>query len=410
MPNTCHNIVLYDAMKRYVSTAIALVARRVAHQASKFHDAEEAFFFTRLGMTDDLQRLPEYQTCLEALLSDQAASNHPGSFGGYSAQNTIYDLTGLAAKQSNPAETSDSWNFYGDDSAGWLYTQQTYDWKGRPLVTTNPDGTTKEASYGGCGCAGGEVLTLTDEGTIDDGVTKRRQQKIYSDVLGRSVKRDVLNWQGGSVYSTTIKTYNGRDQITWVRQFDAANATIPEDPNDLSCPTGTCQQTTMTYDGYGRLKTKHLPQQDDDAATTYNYNVDDTVLSVTDPRGASQTLGYNNRHLVTSITYSAPEGITPPSNVTYSYDAAGNRSSMTDGMGSISYLYDQLSRLTSETRSFAGLGTFPLTYAYNLGDELTRVTDPFGAQVSYNFDNAGSCREPVDTCLIESLTGGWVHP
>jgi hypothetical protein len=62
-----------------------------------------------------------------------------------------------------------------------------------PLVTTNTDGTTKEASYAGCGCAGGEVVTLTDEGTIDGGVAKRRQQKIYSDVLGRTVKTEILN-------------------------------------------------------------------------------------------------------------------------------------------------------------------------------------------------------------------------
>ena len=28
---------------------------------------------------------------------------------------------------------------------GIYYTQQTYDWKGRPLVTTNPDATTKDS-------------------------------------------------------------------------------------------------------------------------------------------------------------------------------------------------------------------------------------------------------------------------
>ena len=82
----------------------------------------------------------------------------------------IYDVVGRPIKQSNPTETSVSisgvsidpyaWAFAGDDDAasgglGWLYTQQTYDWKGRPLVTTNTDGTMKEASYTGCGCAGG---------------------------------------------------------------------------------------------------------------------------------------------------------------------------------------------------------------------------------------------------------------
>lgn len=65
-----HNVVLYEAMKRYVATAIDLVARRLAQQRSEFQDDEDAFFFTRLGMTDELQKLPEYQICLETLLND----------------------------------------------------------------------------------------------------------------------------------------------------------------------------------------------------------------------------------------------------------------------------------------------------------------------------------------------------
>src|SRR5207247_8103889 len=58
--------------------------------------------------------------------------NHPGSAGWYSAQNMIYDQMSRKVKQSNPTEINDSWVPWGDDSAGWLYPQQTYDWKGRP--------------------------------------------------------------------------------------------------------------------------------------------------------------------------------------------------------------------------------------------------------------------------------------
>lgn len=150
------------------------------------------------------------------------AKNHPGSVGGFSGQLTIYDAMGRPIKKSNPTETSISipqpaapldpysWAASGDESA-WYYTEQTYDWKGRPLVTTNPDLTTSTLSYTGCGCAGGEVVTVTDEGTLDAGVAKRRQQKIYSDVLGRTAKTETLNWQGGSVYSATVNSYNARD-------------------------------------------------------------------------------------------------------------------------------------------------------------------------------------------------------
>jgi YD repeat-containing protein len=319
-----------------------------------------------------------------------AAGNHPGSAGGYSAVNTIYDAMGGVVKQSNPTETTAGWLPTGDDNAGWHYTQQSYDWKGRPLVTINTDGTTKIADYTGCGCAGGEVVTLTDEGTIDGGGPKRRQQRIHSDVLGRTVKTETLNWQGGDPYSTSITNYNARDQVTRSRQFDAAQGTVPSDANDLSCPAPSCQQTISTYDGYGRLKTKHVPEQDENTFTTYNYNPDETPSSVVDARGASQTFGYNNnRRLVTGITYTAPEGIPATPNVSFAYDAVGNRTSMSDGLGSVSYVYDQLSRLSAETRTISGLGTYPLNYTYNLAGAMTSVTDPFGAQIQYNFDGAG---------------------
>ncbi len=306
-----------------------------------------------------------------------AAGNHPGSTGGYSAQLSVYDLMGRAIKQSNPAEINSSWVPAGDDAAGWLYTQQTYDWQGRPRITTNTDGTTREASYGGCGCAGGTVVTLTDEGTIDGGVAKRRQQKIYSDVLGRTVKTEVLNWQGGSVYSATVNTYNARDQITLIRQYAG-----PEG-------SGTFQDTIMTYDGRGRLKTRHVPEQNAGTGTTWDYNSDDTVQKITDARGASQTFSYNSRHLVTAITYAAPSGITTTPNVSYDYDAAGNRTSMTDGLGSVSYSYNQLSKMTSETRTLNGLGSYPLTYEYNLVGQLKKITDHTNVAINYNYDTAG---------------------
>jgi len=67
------------------------------------------------------------------------AGNHPGSTGGYRLVNTIYDQMGRLWKRSNPTEVNSSWAPVGDDAAGMYFTQQTYDWKDRPLVTTNRD-------------------------------------------------------------------------------------------------------------------------------------------------------------------------------------------------------------------------------------------------------------------------------
>lgn len=329
-----------------------------------------------------------------------SAVQHPGSVGGYSGQRNFYNVMGRRIKTSNFTETSASgtpfqWTTAGDDaSAGWIYTEQTYDWKGRPLVTTNPsitgnpaEPTTKTISYFGCGCAGGDVVTTIDEGTISGGAEKRRKTKTYSDSLGRTIKTEVFNWENGSEYTATVNTYNARDQLMLSRQYSG--------PEGGSSPY---QDTTRTYDGYGRLHTQHLPEQQFDPTipnssdhTTWTYNADDTLNTIKDARGAVSTYGYagTNRHLIKTIT-STLSG-SPTTNTSFTYDSVGNRLSMTDDSGTTSYAYNQLSQITSETRTFAGRpGSFTITYGgYNLGGSLLSLTDPFGDQVTYQYDVSG---------------------
>lgn len=304
------------------------------------------------------------------------ASNHPGSNGGYKAQINIYDLMGRVKKTSNPAETNNGWVPAGDDVAGWLYTEQTYDWQGRPLITTNPDTTTRQATYSACGCAGRTVVTLTDEAG--------RRQRVYSDVLGRQLKVEVLNWDN-NVYSTRTNTYNARDQITSVKQFQGPDS------------SGIYQEIEKLFDGYGRLVSRKDPVQT--TATTYTYNADSQPLTVTDARGVTQTFIYNDRELPTRVSYSgfwAP--LTP---VDIAYDAAGNRTSMTDGTGSTTYQYNQLSQLISETRQFTGLSSnYMISYQYNLAGALKAITDPAGSRVDYSFNNSGN---------LTSVTGSGAH-
>ena len=289
-----------------------------------------------------------------------AAQAHPssGGGGGYSALDIKYDVMGRVWKQSKPTDINGSWVPAGDDAAGWVYTTQTYDWKGRPTLTTNPDGSTTEATYGGCGCAGGDTVTLRDE--------RGRRRKLTMDVLGRLKQVEELNWNQ-TVYSTTTYTYNVLDQI---KQISQAGQT----------------PRTFEYDGLGRIWRRTTPEQ---GITTCTYNRDDTINTITDARGATQTFSYNNnRHLVTGITYAGAGGA--PS-VTFGYDAAGNRTSMTDGHGQTTYAYNRLSQLTSETRTFSALGgaSFTLSYQYNLGGALKKITGPWGEQITYGRDHTG---------------------
>lgn len=297
------------------------------------------------------------------------ASDHPGSTGGFSGQYFIYNELGRLTQQSNPTEIDENWNPIGDDvfnqsqnTGGWRYTLQTYDWQGRPRVTTNTDGTTKEYSYGGCGCAGGDVATEVDE--------HERQKRFTKDILGRLTKVEELNWSG-AVYSTTQYAYNVLDKLTEINQQG--------------------QSRTFEYDGHGRLWRRTTPEQ---GTTTYTYHADDTTNVVTDARGATLTYGYNGRHQVTSVSHSAPpgSGVAATPNVSYMYDEAGHRFYMEDGEGYTFYNYDSHGRLEWEERNFTNIGTYRLSYEYNHAGQLKKITYPWqigGAQVTYNYDKAG---------------------
>ena len=212
-----------------------------------------------------------------------------------------------------------------------------------------------------------------DEGTLVSGTIKRRKQKIYHDVLGRVVKTEIYDWNN-SVYMTTTHAYNVLDQTTTITRQQGSG--------------GASQVTTFSYDGHGRLSTRQFPSAS--APSSFVYNADDTLQTVTDARGASSAFSYNNRHKVTAITYGAPDGVAATPNVTFGYDEAGNRTSMTDGLGSATYHYDTLSRMDWETRVITGVGSFTINYAYNLGGQLTSVTDPANDSVNYVYNNAGS--------------------
>jgi YD repeat-containing protein len=282
----------------------------------------------------------------------------PNSAGLWRAQTFSYDIMGRLNDQSNPTEVTQAWIPTGDDAAGWIHTQFTYDWQGRPRVTTNQDGTTRELIYAGCGCAGADVVTARDE--------RGRRRKLYNDPLGRLNKVEELNWDQ-SVYSTTVFTYNARDQLTQSNQAG--------------------QLRSFNYDNHGRLWTRTTPEQ---GATTFAYNADDTVQSVTDARNAVMTFGYNARKLVTSLTFTVPGGVAATPNVTFGYDSAGNRTSMSSSESTVTYGYDTASRLTSESRTFNGLaGSFNLSYVYNQLSQLTEITRPGNVKVGYTYNLAG---------------------
>ncbi len=321
-------------------------------------------------------------------------TEHPGSTGGWSATKTDYDILGRAYRTSVPTEVSVAtpydpahWTAAGDDSTrGFIYNYTEYDWKGRttrtvPSDSTGSDGKDTLISYAGCGCAGGQLTTIQGPSVARDDTTgnARRKQMVYDDILGRNVKTEVYGWDGSTVYTTTVNTFNGRDQITNTRQYAGATT------------SSTYQDVTMSYDGHGRMATRHYPIEDSGTYTSWTYNTDDSISEIVDPRLAVTDFTYNSRGMTTQIAYTPFSGGVDTPTVDYAYDNAGNRTSMTTaGVSVVSYNYNELSQLTSETTNFDDLsGDLTIAYTYQLRGGLKSIKDPYNVEVDYTNDKVG---------------------
>ena len=76
--------------------------------------------------------------------------------------------------------------------------------------------------------------------------------------------------------------------------------------------------------------------------TTYTYDPAGNQLTTEDPNGVTATDTYTPLDQVATVSYSDS---TP--DVSYTYDADGNRTAMTDASGTSSYTYDPFGELTS---------------------------------------------------------------
>jgi YD repeat-containing protein len=332
----------------------------------------------------------------------KSRTEHPNSVGGFSGSLVEYNILGQVKRSTVPTEIGADWLPAGDDAnRGFLWTQHEYDWKGRPTNETNTDGTFKSFSYNGCGCAGGQVTTIQGEQLVEG----RRTQKIYADILGREFKSEVLNWDGG-IYSSSTTTFDGADRPKFARQFEGS--AFLNNPH---------QTTMMTYDGFGRLKTQHRPEQDNGTATTYNYLPDGRIQNMIDARGAITNYTYLpntglNAGVLSQVSYSVPSGsnisVTPSAN--YTYNNLGMPISMTDGVGSVNYVYNNLGQMTSENRLFndslpnSPTGGFKLEYSYSMSGQLKSLKDPYGQQINYQFDKVGRLNTVAGSTAFAGVT------
>jgi RHS repeat-associated protein len=220
-------------------------------------------------------------------------------------------------------------------------TSYAYDPVGHLVSTTDPLGHVTSTTFD----ATGNKLTSTD----GSGNTTHWSYDSDNRVISETAPNGVVTATSYDGNGNKISTTDGNGGITSY-QFDSAN-----------------RETGATDPG-GRT-------------TTYGLDADGNQVAVTDPSGRVTTKSYDALNRLISVSYS--DGSTP--GVTYSYNADGGRTSMSDGTGTTAYAYDSLQRLISAVNG-AGRST---SYGYDLDGHVTSLTYPNGKVVTQSFDADG---------------------
>lgn len=233
----------------------------------------------------------------------------------------------------------------------------------------------------------GQLQTAKDAYNHATGFTydANGNNQTVTDALGRVADNDydplnrlVRTLQDvGGIEAETKFEYDAQDNLTKVT-----------DPKGLD--------TTYQYNGFGDLVQLSSP---DTGVTTYTYDSAGNRKTQTDARGITATYSYDALNRLTGIAYP-----TSSLDVAYIYDAVnaacttdesfaiGRLARMTDGSGETQYCYDRFGNLTRK-RQITNGQTFELRYAYTLAGQVQAITYPDGAVVDYVRDGQGRTTE-----------------
>ena len=315
-----------------------------------------------------------------------------------------YDAVGNKLTETNPRGNTTTFAYDGanrlisstaadPDGGGPLpapVTTSTYDPNGNVASSVEPRGNVPGASPDDFRTtftydAAGRLLTQARPDPDGTGPALAPRTTNVYDSVG-----NLLSVKDGNDHATAY-THDvaGRILTATSPDLDVTTYTYDDAGNVVTRRDDNAHTTTFLYDDAGRLARETSPDPDGPgpqsaAVTTYAYDPNGNRLTVTDPNGnATQTpgdgvttYGYDRANRQTSIDYA---DATP--DVTFTYDAAGNRLTMADGSGTETRTYDAIDRVTSVTR---GSSTF--SYVYDPSSNVTRRTYPGNTVVNYTYD------------------------
>lgn len=151
---------------------------------------------------------------------------------------------------------------------------------------------------------------------------------------------------------------------------------------------------TYTYDAANRLASV---RDWDNRTTTYAYDDAGRLTGTAYPNGTSAALTYDNADRLTSLVNQ--KGAATITSHSYTLDAVGNRTQAAENIGTSTYAYDNLYRLTSVT--YPGPSTATYTYSPT-GNRLTKLE---GGTTTYTYDAADRMTAAGGTAYIYDANG-----
>lgn len=295
----------------------------------------------------------------------------------YMNQNTTYTLNGLG-------QVTGLTNFNGKT------TKYTYDKLGRKTQVSLPDGSITNYSYKWDTSSANFLYKVTESSNTSPSCVE------YFDALGRSLRKGSIGFGGKWVYSDIEFDLEGKLKRESNPYFSGATkhwTSYAYDSNDrvssVTSPTGA--KTTFSYSGNsvttkkaGRTSTKTtnargdlISASDPGGTITYSYRADGQPVSIIAPGDIKTSFQYDK--------YGRKTKIIDPSagTVQYKYDADGNLLTTIDGNNkSITNAYDKYNRLIKKQTP-----EFSTNYKYNTDGLLTSASSNNGTSSTYSYNS-----------------------
>ncbi|OWK44010.1 Ig-like domain repeat protein [Fimbriiglobus ruber] len=318
------------------------------------------------------------------------------------------DLTGW----TTPDGTSRTFEYDNDhhltmDTWGAIQTAVTY---ANNVVTAVVRGgqTWTVDSVAGQGFADPVGTTAAPAARVTDPLGYQTQYQVTSGDVPLAVTRPdglTQTWKLlDGVLVTSATDFLGQTTTT---QYGSVSGVLDGDVTGVTNPDGSHQsygydplyhQITSSTDGNGNPTTYGLNATGDRTSTTDPLNdtttdvwADGLLMSETDAVGDVTSYTYTQYRQTSTVTHTGPTGIVS-STATYTYDAAGNLSTMTDGVGDVTtYVYDGENRLVSTTDP--DHNTTSTTYTPD--GQVAGTTDANGIVTTYAYNTQGLVTQVV---------------